>query len=125
MSIPSPRSAHGKILNLSNRMTFRLIGKPISNKVYFNIWSACSYATGNNTLPIFQNWTQTCTSSNVDLDSSTATANTNGGLGIDIPAWSLLDVPGNSTFDVQRAVSSAYMAAFDFIAADKLVLCAF
>ena len=76
-----------------------------SNKVFFNIWSACSYASGNNTLPVFSLWTTTCTNQSVDLNWSATFAKSE--LGIDIPGWALLDIPGNTTFDLQKAVVRA------------------
>ncbi|KIM45602.1 hypothetical protein M413DRAFT_344388 [Hebeloma cylindrosporum] len=74
------------------------------NKVFFNIWSACSYASGNNTLPVFSIWTSTCTNNSVDLTKSTSLSTLKGGLGIVIPPWAVPDVPGNTTFDLQKAV---------------------
>jgi hypothetical protein len=45
--------------------------------------------------------------SDIDVDSSTQFSEVGGNLGIDVPSWARMSVPGNSTFDIQRAVTSA------------------
>ncbi|KAF8149401.1 hypothetical protein B0H34DRAFT_733603 [Crassisporium funariophilum] len=74
------------------------------NHIFFNIWSACSYASGNNTLPNYSQWVTTCEANTVDLASSLSYAEVAGNLDIDIPTWARIDVPGNTSFDVQKAV---------------------
>lgn len=44
--------------------------------------------------------------SSIDIDSSTKFAEVRGNLGIDVPSWASMTVPGNLTFDIQRAVMS-------------------
>ncbi|KAF9478362.1 hypothetical protein BDN70DRAFT_994271 [Pholiota conissans] len=77
------------------------------NHVYFNIWSACSYSTGNNTLPMFNEWLGTCTSNGFDSAGGESTASRSGGLGINVPEWATIEVPGDSCFDIERAVVAA------------------
>ncbi|KAF4621023.1 hypothetical protein D9613_000101 [Agrocybe pediades] len=74
------------------------------NNVYFNIWSACSYASGNNTLPMYDAWLKTCTDASVDISASSAKTMQEGALGIQVPDWGTLAVPGNAAFDLQQAV---------------------
>ncbi|KDR67800.1 hypothetical protein GALMADRAFT_257648 [Galerina marginata CBS 339.88] len=75
------------------------------NNKFFNIWSACSYASGNGTLPNFGTWSATCQNHSVDLAGSATRADQ--GFGIPLPAWASLPVPGNTSFDLQRAVVEA------------------
>jgi len=82
-----------------------------SNRVFFNIWSACSYASGNNTLPLYGSWTSLCTANTVSLDDSQRKAN-EGSLGIVNPAWANIDVPGGGAFDLQKAVTRALQFYF-------------
>ena len=96
------RGPHISCLSPSSNMIFLS-----SNAVYFNIWSACCYSTGNYTLPIFTQWTQNCTTSSIDVDSSTQFSEMQGNLGIDVPSWAEIRVPENTTFDIQRAVTRA------------------
>ncbi|KAF8953988.1 hypothetical protein BDZ97DRAFT_1869323 [Flammula alnicola] len=90
------------------------------NKVYFNIWSACSYATGNNTLPVYAQWTGTCTSNSINLAESASLPSFSRGLGIDIPVWGSMDVPGNTSFDIQQAVVRAF---FVFLFMNNTLTC--
>ena len=57
-------------------------------------------------MPNFTQWTQSCTTSSINVDSSTLFSEVSGNLGIDVPSWAKIVVPGNSTFDIQRAVTS-------------------
>ncbi|PPQ80488.1 hypothetical protein CVT25_001754 [Psilocybe cyanescens] len=75
------------------------------NNVFFNIWSACSFGSGNNTLPMFSSWLARCTTGSIDLNASAKMKD--GGesmIGIDIPVWADIPVPGNTSFDLQEAV---------------------
>uniref|UniRef100_A0A8H8CPL0 Uncharacterized protein n=1 Tax=Psilocybe cubensis TaxID=181762 RepID=A0A8H8CPL0_PSICU len=75
------------------------------NNVFFNIWSACSFASGNNTLPMFSLWSSTCTARGISLEASNNMKNGGGSMmGIEIPAWADIPVPGNTAFDLQQAV---------------------
>ncbi|EDR11688.1 uncharacterized protein LACBIDRAFT_314177 [Laccaria bicolor S238N-H82] len=79
------------------------------NPVFFNIWSACSYSSGNNTLPIYSSWTAQCQSNSVSVSGSAQWVLSPSGVGpgMDFPGWAKLSVPGNGTFDMMRAVSVA------------------
>ncbi|KAF8907936.1 hypothetical protein CPB84DRAFT_246490 [Gymnopilus junonius] len=82
----------------------RLRSQPFAhgdNKVFFNIWSACSYSSGNNTLPVYSSWLATCTNRSIDLDGSADMESTG------YPKWASLAVPGNASFDIQQAVALA------------------
>ena len=57
-------------------------------------------------MPDFAQWLDSCTMSSIDIDSSTKFAEVRGNLGIDVPSWASMTVPGNLTFDIQRAVMS-------------------
>ena len=43
----------------------------------------------------------------IDVDSSTRFSEVQGNLAIQVPSWARVRVPGNSTFDIQKAVMSA------------------
>jgi hypothetical protein len=58
-------------------------------------------------LPNFTQWMQNCTTSSINVDSSTQFSKVQGNLGVDVPSWAEIRVPGNSTFDIQRAVTRA------------------
>ncbi|CAA7260768.1 unnamed protein product [Cyclocybe aegerita] len=73
------------------------------NVIFFNIWSACSYSSGNNTLPLLNAWLAQCSSSSINLDQSSSRAES-GSIGITTPAWAGADVPGNGAIDLQKAV---------------------
>jgi len=89
---------------------------PTSNHVAFNIWSACRYYLGFTESPVYTDWLWTCANVNttggpVDVGKSLELAGRPGGLGIDVPRWAEVEVPGARTFDIQAAivVSSAYI----------------
>lgn len=58
-------------------------------------------------MPNFAQWTQSCTTSSINVDSSTQFSEVKGNLGVDVPTWAKIKVPGNATFDIQRAVTRA------------------
>lgn len=74
-----------------------------SNKAFFNIWSACSYSTGENLFPKLEDWYTICRSSGINLPQSEFLAG-HKSWGVDVPAWAKVDVPENDTMDMQEAV---------------------
>ncbi|KAF9050557.1 hypothetical protein BJ165DRAFT_1008198 [Panaeolus papilionaceus] len=69
------------------------------NNLYFNIWSSCLLSSGRTTLPTYSNWTLSCKSFGVPMLNNDPVP-----LGTQIPKWAFLQVPGDTTFDVQAAV---------------------
>src|ERR1700733_13243814 len=99
IQVQLPHHAPGKIslpLQIFDEMIFTLFLS--STLIFFNIWSACCYSTGNTTLPNYTQWMQSCKTNSINMDSSTK-------LGINVPSWAELLVPGNTTFDLQKAVT--------------------
>jgi hypothetical protein len=62
-------------------------------------------------MPNFAHWTQSCTTHSMNVDSNARFSDHDDDmgedLGIDVPSWAIMRVPGNSTFDIQRAVACA------------------
>jgi len=73
------------------------------NRVFFNIWSACSYSTGENLFPVFKDWMSICSNSGINPEQAQFLADSNT-WGVDAPKWARIDVPGNLTMDMQNAV---------------------
>ncbi|KAF5328744.1 hypothetical protein D9619_011585 [Psilocybe cf. subviscida] len=80
------------------------------NNVYFNIWSACSYASGNNTLPVYSQWLDTCGGSSIDMAKSSLMTTAKDALGISVPVWGWMPIPGNTSFNLQQAVVLVHLA---------------
>jgi len=88
---------------LTSNATFETPASCTCNKVFFNIWTACSYSIGENLFPIFKDWMTICSSSGINLEQAQFLAERDN-WGVNAPKWARIDVPGNLTMNLQSAV---------------------
>ncbi|PPQ73917.1 hypothetical protein CVT24_012782 [Panaeolus cyanescens] len=67
--------------------------------IYFNIWSSCLISSGLTSLPTYSNWTLSCKAAGISM-----VMNNPARLGGSMPKWTFVQIPGDTTFDVQAAV---------------------
>ncbi|KAF8233346.1 hypothetical protein L208DRAFT_893021 [Tricholoma matsutake] len=72
------------------------------NNVFFNLWGACLLSqTNTSNLPTFGDWASNCTNRSINL---TVGSPNNS---VHVPSWAFASVSGNSTFNVDEALSVA------------------
>lgn len=73
------------------------------NNVFFNLWGACLLSqTNTSNLPTFGDWASNCTNRSINL---TVGSPNNS---VHVPSWAFASVSGNSTFNVDEALSGAF-----------------
>ncbi|KAJ4490960.1 hypothetical protein J3R30DRAFT_3427634 [Lentinula aciculospora] len=72
--------------------------------VYFNVWSACLFSSGNaNSTLSSNNWTYICQQQGIQM----VTDQYNSLNSMDLPSWTFINLTSNTTFDIAEALNIA------------------